>query len=145
MTKEGKWESFAFFHAKELILLHPNYFSAADMESARCAPPKIPSLTRSAASKGDQIPPTNEETSKKQETVEQIKDVNAPHQNLDKQGIEKVTDTTEQKHELLSSVKEPASQGSGRLADGEVQQKPASSETGKIGKIFLYTCFIFRF
>ncbi|KAM7494063.1 hypothetical protein LguiB_028672 [Lonicera macranthoides] len=105
-------------------------FQVQDMESARCAPPKITSPTQSAASKGEQIPPTNEETSKKQETVEQIKGVNAPHQKLENQGIEKVTDTTELKHELLN-VKEPASQGSGRLADGEVQQKPASSETGK--------------
>ena len=111
------------------------------MEPAQCAPPKIPSPIRSAASKGEQIPSTNEETSKKQGTVEQIKDVNAPNQNWEKQGIEKVTDTAEQKHELLS-VKEPASQGSGRLADGEVQHKPASSETGKrVRVLFLHFDF----
>ncbi|KAK9927599.1 hypothetical protein M0R45_024776 [Rubus argutus] len=106
-------------------------FQVQDMESARCPQPKIPSPTLSAASKGENKPlPLNEETLKKQETIDEVKPVLAPQQMLEKVKNTKVADVSEATHESMS-VKEPASQGSAPLVEEEVQQRLASVEAGK--------------
>ncbi|KAA8522209.1 hypothetical protein F0562_012882 [Nyssa sinensis] len=103
-------------------------FQVPDMESARCPQPKIASPTLSAASKGEQLPPTQNTDTPNIETAEQGKVVNHPLQTLEKRWTAKVADVSEA---TLESVKEPASQGSAPLADEEVQQKPVSGEAGK--------------
>ncbi|KAA8521356.1 hypothetical protein F0562_012025 [Nyssa sinensis] len=104
-------------------------FQVQDMESTRCLQPRIPSPTPSAASKGEQLPPPqNEETPNVKEIAEQDKVVNPPQKSPEKGPNAKCADVSEA---TLGSVKEPASRGSAPLADEEVQQKPVSSEAGK--------------
>ncbi|XP_016435210.1 E3 ubiquitin ligase PARAQUAT TOLERANCE 3 isoform X2 [Nicotiana tabacum] len=105
-----------------------------DMESARNLPPKIPSPSQSAASRGELLPPPpphKEETSSKvQEIAEEGKNGSAPQQMVERGRISKVADVSEATHESVS-VKEPASQGSAPLADEEVQQKHVAAEAAK--------------
>ncbi|KAK6778764.1 hypothetical protein RDI58_025482 [Solanum bulbocastanum] len=107
-----------------------------DMESARILPPKIPSPSQSAASKGELLPPPppppplKEENSKAQEIAEEGKNGSAPQQMLERGRTLKVADVSEATHESVS-VKEPVSPGSAPLADEEVQQKPVVGEAGK--------------
>lgn len=106
-----------------------------DMESARILPPKVPSPSQSAASKGELLPPPpppplKEENFKAQEIVEGSKNGSAPQQMLERGRTLKVADVSEATHESVS-VKEPASQGNDPLADEEVQQKPLVGEAGK--------------
>ncbi|KAK9274657.1 hypothetical protein L1049_021908 [Liquidambar formosana] len=106
-------------------------FQVQDMESARCPPPKVPSPTLSAASKGEQLPPPrNEETPNIKETVDEGKAVIAPQQLSEKGRTARVADMSEATFDSIS-VKEPVSQGSAPLAEEEVQQKLASGEAGK--------------
>ncbi|XP_031252792.1 E3 ubiquitin ligase PQT3-like [Pistacia vera] len=106
-------------------------FQVQDMESARL-PPKVPSPTMSAASKGEQKPlPIEEETPVMKETADEGKAVIAPQQVLEKpRAVAKAPDVSEATLESMS-VKEPASQGSAPLVEEEVQQKMASGEAGK--------------
>ncbi|KAJ0106183.1 hypothetical protein Patl1_18454 [Pistacia atlantica] len=106
-------------------------FQVQDMESARL-PPKVPSPTMSAASKGEQKPlPIEEETPVMKETADEGKAVIAPQQVLEKpRVVAKAPDVSEATLESMS-VKEPASQGSAPLVEEEVQQKMASGEAGK--------------
>ncbi|CAN4109478.1 unnamed protein product [Withania somnifera] len=105
-----------------------------DMESARIVPPKMPSPSQSAASKGELLPPPpplppKEENSKALEIAEEGKNGSAPQKTLER-GTVKVADVSEATHES-ASAKEPASQGSAPFADEEVQQKPVVGEAGK--------------
>ncbi|KAK6947556.1 DWNN domain [Dillenia turbinata] len=105
--------------------------NAGNMESARCPPPKIPSPTLSAASKGEQMPPPrNEETQNVKEGADEVKVANVVQQTLEKGKAAKVPDVSEATHESMS-VKEPASQGSALQAEEEVQQRLAAGEAGK--------------
>ncbi|KAK6935154.1 Zinc knuckle CX2CX3GHX4C [Dillenia turbinata] len=105
--------------------------NAGNMESARCPPPKIPSPTLSAASKGEQmLPPRTEETQNLKEGADEVKVANVVQQTLEKGKAVKVPDVSEATHESMS-VKEPASQGSALLAEEEVQQRLAAGEAGK--------------
>ncbi|XP_010673210.2 E3 ubiquitin ligase PQT3-like isoform X1 [Beta vulgaris subsp. vulgaris] len=107
-----------------------------DMESARCPQPRIQSPTQSAASKGEQmLPPRSEGTLTVRESMDGIKPSDAPQLQLqpqisEKGKITKVPDVSEATHES-ASVKEPASQGSARPVEEEVQQKVAAGEAGK--------------
>ncbi|CAN4118793.1 unnamed protein product [Withania somnifera] len=104
-----------------------------DMESARVLPPKVPSPSQSAASKGEllpPLPPPKEENSKTQEVAEEGKNGSVPPQMLERGRTLKVADVSEATHES-AGVKEPASRGSAPLADEEVQQKPVVGEAGK--------------
>lgn len=118
------------------LLLH-----IPDMESARVLPPKIPSPSQSAASKGELLPPPppppplKEENSKAQEIVEESKNGSAPPQMLERVRTLKVADVSEATHDSVS-VKEPASQGNDPLADEEVQQKPVVGEAGNGALLF---------
>lgn len=112
-----------------------------DMESARNLPPKIPSPSQSAASRGELLPPPpphKEETSSKvQEIAEEGKNGSAPQQMVERGRISKVADVSEATHESVS-VKEPASQGSAPLADEEVQQKHVAAEAGNDALLFTF-------
>lgn len=105
------------------------------MESARILPPKIPSPSQSAASRGEPLPPppppppVKEENSKAQEIAEEGKNGSASQQMLERGRTLKVADVSEATHESVS-VKEPVSPGSAPLADEEVQQKPVVGEAG---------------
>ncbi|GAB4835008.1 hypothetical protein Ancab_033275 [Ancistrocladus abbreviatus] len=106
-----------------------------DMESARC-PPKNPSPTQSAASRGDHLPPPRvDETPKLQQSGNEERAICPPQQQLPPQTSEKgkvmkVPDVSEATHES-ASVREPASQGSAPPAEEEVQQKLAAGEAAK--------------
>lgn len=102
------------------------------MQSARCPPPKVPSPTLSAASKGEQkLMPTVEETPAPKENADEFKGVTTvPVQTLEKPKIAaKAPDMSEATHESMS-MKEPASQGSTPLVEEEVQQKMVAGEAG---------------
>lgn len=127
------------------------------MESARCPQPRIQSPTQSAASKGEQmLPPRSEGTLTVRESMDGIKPSDAPQLQLqpqisEKGKITKVPDVSEATHES-ASVKEPASQGSARPVEEEVQQKVAAGEAGKfqaeivdIGVKFVDNQWIFCF
>ncbi|KAL6985978.1 RING-type E3 ubiquitin transferase [Sarracenia purpurea var. burkii] len=92
---------------------------------------KVPSPSLSAASKGEQVPPPqNEEIPKVKQTADQGKVASSPQRTMEKGRMGKVPDASEATHDSMS-VKEPASQGSAPLADEEVQQRPVSGEAGK--------------
>lgn len=102
------------------------------MESARCPPPpKVPSPTMSAASKGEQkLSAGDKETPIAMETTDVGKAVITATQSVEKvPPAAKVVDVSEATLES-ASVKEPASQGSAPMVDEEVQQKMASGEAG---------------
>ncbi|KAK3005433.1 hypothetical protein RJ639_017111 [Escallonia herrerae] len=103
---------------KELIS-HTNCVLSLDMESARCPQPKVPSPTQSVASRGEQVAPLNEETTKIQETSQQCKALSVPQQTSEQERTSKLPDVSEATHDSRS-MKEAASQGP--LADEEVQQ-----------------------
>ncbi|CAK7356347.1 unnamed protein product [Dovyalis caffra] len=106
-------------------------FQVQDMESARCPPPKIPSPTQSAASKGEhKTSPGNEVSPNLNKEITEEKPVIASQQVPEKVRTAKAADVSEATHESMS-VKEPASQGSAPLAEEEVQQKLAPGEAGK--------------
>ncbi|KAL9405922.1 hypothetical protein Peur_002894 [Populus x canadensis] len=108
-------------------------FPVLDMESARCPPPKVPSPTRSVASKGEQhkLSPGNAESPNlNKEITEEEKPVIASQQVPEKVRTAKAADVSEATHESMS-VKEPASQGSAPLPEEEVQQKLVPIEAGK--------------
>ncbi|KAH9777174.1 E3 ubiquitin ligase PQT3-like [Citrus sinensis] len=105
-------------------------FQVQDMESARCPPPpKVPSPTMSAASKGEQkLSAGDKETPIAMETTDVGKAVITATQSVEKvPPAAKVVDVSEATLES-ASVKEPASQGSAPMVDEEVQQKMASGE-----------------
>lgn len=102
------------------------------MESARCPPPpKVPSPTMSAASKGEQKPSAGDkETPLAMEPADAGKAVIMVQQSVEKVlPMAKAPDVSEATLES-ASVKEPASQGSAPLLEEEVQQKMASGEAG---------------
>ncbi|XP_010277117.1 PREDICTED: uncharacterized protein LOC104611647 isoform X2 [Nelumbo nucifera] len=102
-----------------------------DMESARCAQPKIPSPTHSATSKGDHMPPPQKDnTPCTKETADEGKAVTTiPQQSLEKGRVAQTVDVSEATHESMS-MKGPTSQGSAPLAE-DVQQKMPAGEPGK--------------
>ncbi|KAK2983005.1 hypothetical protein RJ640_012880 [Escallonia rubra] len=102
-------------------------FQVQDMESARCPQPKVPSPTQSVASRGEQVAPLNEETTKIQETSQQGKALSVPQQTSEQERTSKLPDVSEATHDSRS-MKEAASQGP--LADEEVQQ----NQVGDAGK-----------
>lgn len=101
------------------------------MESARCPPPRNPSPTTSAASKGEKQRPNTAipETSNLQEVVEEGKAVSALQCTTEKVQTAKTVDASEATHESMS-VKEAASQGSAPVVEEEVQQKLGACEPG---------------
>ncbi|XP_074268931.1 E3 ubiquitin ligase PQT3-like [Silene latifolia] len=106
-----------------------------DMESARCVPPKNPSPTQSAASKGEQKIPAAVENSPVKEVVNGNMTNDAPLQqsqlqNSAKENIVKVPDVSEATHES-ASVKEHVSHSNVLPVEEEVQQKVAASDAGK--------------
>ncbi|KAK9716343.1 hypothetical protein RND81_06G227100 [Saponaria officinalis] len=107
-----------------------------DMESARCLPPKIPSPTQSAASKGEQkLPPDVEESPNVKESVNVQKPSDAPlpqsqPQNSAKEKTIGVPDVSEATHES-ASAREHVSQSSVLPVEEEVQQKMAAADAGK--------------
>jgi E3 ubiquitin-protein ligase RBBP6 len=110
------------------------------MESARCPPPKVPSPTRSVASKGEQhkLSPGNAESPNlNKEITEEEKPVIASQQVPEKVRTAKAVDVSEATHESIS-VKEPASQGSAPLAEEEVQQKLAPGEAGNGQSLYIH-------
>lgn len=115
------------------------------MESARCPPPKVPSPTQSAASKGEQKPFAGSEESpnlKKKEIAEEEKPVIASQQVSEKVRTSKAADVSEATLESIS-VKEPASQGSAPLAEEEVQQKLVPGDAGTYSSFYRCTA-VFR-
>jgi E3 ubiquitin-protein ligase RBBP6 len=110
------------------------------MESARCPPPKVPSPTRSVASKGEQhkLSPGNAESPNlNKEITEEEKPVFASQQVPEKVRTAKAADVSEATHESMS-VKEPASQGSAPLPEEEVQQKLVPIEAGNDQSLYIY-------
>jgi E3 ubiquitin-protein ligase RBBP6 len=109
------------------------------MESARCPPPKIPSPTQSAASKGEHKPFTVNEESPifNKEIAEEEKPLIASQQVPEKVRTAKAVDVSGATHESIS-VKEPASQGSAPLAEEEVQQKLAPGEAGNGQSLYIH-------
>ncbi|XP_052620728.1 E3 ubiquitin ligase PARAQUAT TOLERANCE 3 isoform X2 [Lactuca sativa] len=105
-------------------------FHVQDMESARCAPPpqpKIPSPSRSAASKGEQAPPAQngEATNMQQAEVAAAAAEHTPAAEPPVSGkgkVMKAPDVSEATYDSKSMM-EPASQGSARPVDDEVQQQ----------------------
>ncbi|KAL8263750.1 hypothetical protein R6Q59_021880 [Mikania micrantha] len=109
-------------------------YHVTDMESARCAPPpqpKIPSPSPSATSKGGQPPPQNDDDTKTQPCLTENNTTPVVQQtNSGKEKANKAPDVSEATYESKSMM-EPVSQGSGRPADDEVQQKQAPTEAAK--------------
>ncbi|KAJ7944730.1 DWNN domain, A CCHC-type zinc finger protein [Quillaja saponaria] len=108
-------------------------YTVQDMEASRGPPPKIPSPTMSAASKGEQKAspsPANIGTSKIQEAVNEGKEVSTPLQTSEKLRVARAVDVSEATHESMSA-RELVSKGSAQLVKEEVQQKPASGDAGK--------------
>lgn len=126
-----------YFLAINIFFLNPYLFiycHPSDMESARCAPPqpKIPSPSRSAASKGEQPPPLNGETAKMQPGPTEHDVIPVAQQTASgKAKVTKAPDVSEATYESRSMM-EPASQGSARPVDDEVQQKQVPVEAGNI-------------
>lgn len=110
------------------------------MESARCPPPqpKIPSPSQSAASKGEQqVPPQNGEATKMQSGTAEHNETPIVQQTVSGKGkVTKAPDVSEATYDSRSMM-EPASQGSARPIDDEVQQKQVPAEAGKEFKIHL--------
>lgn len=126
------------------IICFPD-FEFSDMESARCPQPKIPSPTSSAASKGElKVSPVNEGTTNIQETADDRKAVSAPQQTSKQVRITRAPDVSEATHESMS-VKEPASQGSARLVEEEVQQNLVATEAGNVDVAMLSFLLLFFF
>lgn len=112
------------------------------MESARCPPPKIPSPTSSAASKGElKILPINEGTSYIQDTADERKAVSAQQQTSEQVKFPRPADVSEATHESMS-VKEPASQGSAQVIEEEVQQKLVPTEAGNVDCCYVIFFFV---
>ncbi|OVA05439.1 DWNN domain [Macleaya cordata] len=103
-----------------------------DMESARSALPRVPSPTLSAASKGEQVPPTCKvDNTREEETAVKVNHGAAlPQQSLEKGKATKAADISEATLESMS-VKEPTLQGNAPPAEEEVQQKLPTVEPGK--------------
>ncbi|KAI3828900.1 hypothetical protein L1987_03011 [Smallanthus sonchifolius] len=108
-------------------------YHVQDMESAKCAPPqpKIPSPAPSATSKGEQPPPQDGDNTKMQPgpTEHDMTLVVQPTAS-GKGKVNKAPDVSEATYESKSMM-EPASQGSGRPVDDEVQQKQVPTEAVK--------------
>ncbi|CAJ2639461.1 unnamed protein product [Trifolium pratense] len=106
-------------------------YQVQDMESSRCSQPKIPSPTSSAASKGEpKVSTVNEGVTNIQEIADERKAVSATQQVIEQVKIPRAADISEATHESMSA-KEPASQGSAKLVDEEVQQKLVPTDAGK--------------
>nr|XP_043628323.1 E3 ubiquitin ligase PARAQUAT TOLERANCE 3-like isoform X2 [Erigeron canadensis] len=109
-------------------------YHVQDMESARCPPPpqqlKIPSPSQSAASKGEQHPPQNGETAKMPSGPAEHDTTLIAQPAVSGKKVANAPDVSEATYGSRS-VMEPASQGSGRLADDEVQQKQVPAEAAK--------------
>ncbi|GAU32803.1 hypothetical protein TSUD_152520 [Trifolium subterraneum] len=106
-------------------------YQVQDMESSRCPQPKIPSPTSSATSKGEpKVPIVNEGVTNIQEIADERKAVSATQQVIEQVKIPRAADVSEATHESMS-VKEPASQGSAKLVEEEVQQKLVPTDAGK--------------
>eukprot|EP00268_Persea_americana_P014715 TRINITY_DN165_c0_g2_i1.p1 TRINITY_DN165_c0_g2~~TRINITY_DN165_c0_g2_i1.p1 ORF type:complete len:823 (-),score=189.05 TRINITY_DN165_c0_g2_i1:283-2751(-) len=103
-----------------------------DMESARCAQPRIPSPTLSAAVKEEHIPPPlKDDTPIMQENVKEGKAaISVPQHSLEKSRGTKNVGQSEATLESVSA-KEATSQGSAPHAEEEVQQKLPVGEQGK--------------
>ncbi|KAK9068024.1 hypothetical protein SSX86_012135 [Deinandra increscens subsp. villosa] len=113
-------------------------YHVQDMESAKCAPPppqpKILSPTPSAISKGEQLeqlPPQDGDNTKMQPGPTEHDATPAIQQTASGEvKVNKAPDASEATHESKSMM-EPASQGSGRPVDDEVQQKQVPNEAVK--------------
>ncbi|KAM0069782.1 putative transcription factor interactor and regulator CCHC(Zn) family [Helianthus debilis subsp. tardiflorus] len=109
-------------------------YHVQDMESAKCAPPpqpKIPSPAPSAVSKGEQPPPQDEGDTKMQLGPMEHDATPVTQQTVSEKGkVNKAPDVSEATYESKSMM-EPASQGSARPIDDEVQQKQAPTEAVK--------------
>ncbi|XP_004513229.1 E3 ubiquitin ligase PQT3-like isoform X2 [Cicer arietinum] len=106
-------------------------YQVQDMESSRCTQPKVPSPTSSATSKGGpKVSPVNEGLKNIQEIADERNAVSAPQQTSEQVTIPRAADVSEATHESMS-VKEPASQGSAKLVEEEVQQKVVPMDAGK--------------
>ncbi|KAI3804371.1 hypothetical protein L1987_25858 [Smallanthus sonchifolius] len=110
-------------------------YHVQDMESARCAPPppqpKIPSPSPSATSKGEQPAPQNGDDTKMQPGPTENNATPVVQQTTSGKGkVNKAPDVSEATYDSKSMM-EPASQGSARLADDEVQQKQVPTEAAK--------------
>ncbi|KAJ4968229.1 hypothetical protein NE237_014930 [Protea cynaroides] len=103
-----------------------------DMESARCAQPKVPSPTFSATSKGEHVPPPSKDVTPDLKDImnEKKPSMSAPQPSVDKGRIAQTMDVSEATRES-ASVKEVTSQGSAPLPEEEVQQKLQAGEPGK--------------
>ncbi|XP_021897730.1 E3 ubiquitin ligase PQT3-like isoform X3 [Carica papaya] len=108
-------------------------FQVPDMESARCPPPRFPSPTTSAASRGEHQKAASavQETLAVKEVVEEGQAVSGLKSAIEKvQTAKTVIDASEATHES-SSMKEAALHGSAPVVEEEVQQKLVSGELGK--------------
>ncbi|AET00990.1 E3 ubiquitin ligase PQT3-like [Medicago truncatula] len=106
-------------------------YQVQDMESSRCPQPKIPSSTSSATSKGEpKVSQVNEGMTNIQEIAAEIKDVSATQQVSEQVKMPRAAVVSEATHESMS-VKEPASQGSAKLVEEEVQQKLVPTDEEK--------------
>jgi E3 ubiquitin-protein ligase RBBP6 len=102
------------------------------MESSRCPQPKLPSPTSSATSKGEpKVSTVNEGVTNIQKIADERKAVSATQKVIEQVKIPKAADLSEATHESMS-VKEPASQGSAKLVEEEVQQKLVPSDAGNV-------------
>jgi len=111
------------------------------MESSRCPQPKIPSPTSSATSKGEpKVSQVNEGMTNIQEIAAERKDVSTAQQVSEQVMIPRAAVVSEVTHESMS-VKEPASQGSAKLVEEEVQQKLVPTDGGNVECV--YNCAFF--
>ncbi|XP_024640376.1 E3 ubiquitin ligase PQT3-like isoform X2 [Medicago truncatula] len=108
-------------------------YQVQDMLSSRCPQPKIPSPTSSATSKGEpKVSQVNEGMANIQEIVAERKEVSATQQVSEQVKIPRAAVVSEVTHESMSVKEpEPASQGSAKLVEEEVQQKLVPTDGGK--------------
>ncbi|KAJ0602830.1 putative transcription factor interactor and regulator CCHC(Zn) family [Helianthus annuus] len=111
-------------------------YHVQDTESARCAPPpqqpKVPSPSPSATSKGEQVPPQNGDDTRMPPGPAENNATPVVQQTISEKGkVNKAPDVSEATYESKSMMEPAASQGSGRPADDEVQQKQVPTEAAK--------------
>jgi hypothetical protein len=112
------------------------------MQSSRCPQPKKPSPTSSATSKGEpKVSQVDEGMTYIQEIAAEKKEVSATQQVSEQVKIPRAAVVSEATHESVS-VKEPASQGSAKLVEEEVQQKLVPTDGGNVKCVYNYAFFV---
>ncbi|KFK32178.1 hypothetical protein AALP_AA6G207800 [Arabis alpina] len=108
-------------------------YQVQDVESARCPPPKVPSPTTSAASRGEKNPArsNNNETSTVKPSIEIAEITSAPQASAEIVKVEKPVDASENTRGSLNGKEAAVSQVNTQPPKEEIPQQVASGEQVK--------------